>query len=127
MATCLQDQPAKWKQPCSEKHLRAISQGIAQWQDIAPFLDLTEADEVDIVGSPVPRSVPAQRLAMLRKWKQKLGSKATYKKLAKAFEKCKRQDLVDKIRELLTAADDCTSSSDEEGTLYVVSIPVIFY
>ena len=62
---------------------------------------------------------------MLRKWKQKLGSKATYKRLAKAFEKCKRQDLVDKIRELLTVADDSSSSSDEEGTLYVVSI--IFY
>ena len=75
---------------------------------------------MDIVGSPAPRSVPAQRLAMLRKWKQKLGSKATYDELARAFRSCDRQDLVDRISELLT-----DSSSDEEGTLYVVSI--IYY
>ena len=52
---------------------------------------------------------------MLRKWKQKLGSKATYKRLAKAFEKCKRQDLVGKIKELL-AEDSSNSSSDEAGS-----------
>ena len=120
MAECPHDQPAMWKQPCSEKHLHVISQGIAQWQNIAPYLGLTEADEVDIVGSPAPRSVPAQRLAMLRKWKQKLGSKATYKKLSKAFRSCGRQDLVDKISELLT--EDDSSSSDEAGTLYVVRV-----
>ena len=109
---------SKWKQPCSEKHLHAIAPQIEQWRNIAPYLDLSQAEEEKIVGSP-PLPMESQRLAMLTKWKEKLGSKATYKRLAKAFEKCKRQDLVVKIRELLTVADD--SLSDEEGTLYVVS------
>ena len=109
MAECL---PDKWKQHCSEKHLRLISTKIAQWQDIAPFLNLTDVDEVEILGSP-PRSVPAQRHAMLKQWKQKRGAKATYKNLAKAFRSCSRQDLVDKISELLT--EDSSSSSDEAG------------
>ena len=109
---------ANWKQPCSEKHLRVISQDIAQWQDFAPFLDLTEADEIDIVEAH-PRSVPAQRLAMLRKWLQKLGAKAaTYEKLAEVFRSCSRQDLVDKISELL--AEDSGSLTTEAGVLYKI-------
>ena len=109
---CQQDQSVKLKQPCSEKHLLSISQEIAKWQDIAPYLNLTEAEEMDIVGSP-PRSIQTQSFVMLRKWKQKLGTKATYKKLVKAFKSCKRQDLVDKITELLE--EDSSSSSDEAG------------
>ena len=109
MAKCPQDQPSKWKQPCSDKHLYTISQKITEWQDIAPFLDLTAADEEDIVGSTSTRPVQAQKMRMLRIWKRKLGVKATYEKLAEAFWNCGRQDLVDKIDELLT--EDQSSSS----------------
>ena len=100
MAKCTQDQPDKWEQPCSEKSLCAISRKIADWQDIAPFLGLSEVDEAEIVGSP-PRPVRAQKIYMLRKWKQYLGAKATYKELVKAFQGCGRQDLVDCVNELL--------------------------
>ena len=117
MAECAQDQPAKWRQTCSERHLLAISQEIAQWRDIAPYLDLTEAEEVEIVGSP-PRPVPSQRFTMLRKWRQKFGTKATYEQLARVFRICRRQDLVDRINELLT--EDSSSSSDEEGMSVVL-------
>ena len=113
MAEC---SPDKWKQHCSEKHLLVISQEIAQWQDIAPFLGLTDVDVADIIVSH-PRSLPAQRLAMLKKWNEKLGVKATYKKLARALRSCGRQDLVDKISELLT--EDSSSSSDEAGVLFI--------
>lgn len=112
MAECPQPQPTKLKQPPSERHLLKISQEIAQWQDIAPYLDLTEADEEEIVGSH-PRSVKAQRLAMLRKWKQKHGANATYEELVEAFKSCGRKDLVDKISELL--AEDSSNSTDEAG------------
>ena len=116
MAKCPQGQSAKWKQPCSDEHLRDISREIAQWQDIAPDLGLSATDEVDIVGSP-PRSVQAQRLAMLRIWKQRLGSRATYEELAKAFSRCRRQDLVEKISELLGEA---TSSSLQGASIVYI-------
>ena len=41
------------------------------------FLGLTEAEEMAILGTN-PHSVSAQKIAMLRKWKQKKGSAATY-------------------------------------------------
>ena len=104
-------QPAGWNQPCSEAHLAVIADSISDWRAVSPFLGLTEADESAILGSS-PHSVPAQKTAMLRKWKQKRGAKATYKRLCRAFTKCKRTDLVDMVKQFLT---ESSSSSDEEG------------
>ena len=61
---------------CSEQHLAEIALWIVEWKEVSPFLGLTEAEEHEIVGS-----VRSQKIAMLRKWKQKQGSKATYKRL----------------------------------------------
>ena len=99
-------------QLCSETHLASIAESIADWRAVSPYLDLTEAEECVILGSN-PHSVPAQKIAMLRKWKQKEGKKATYKRLCRMFDKCKRDDLVIKIKQLL--AESNSSSSDDEG------------
>ena len=104
-------QPAGWNQPCSEAHLAVIADSISDWRAVSPFLGLTEAEESAILGSN-PHSVPAQRIAMLRKWKQKRGAKATYKRLCRPFITSKRTDLVDMVKQLLT---ESSSSSDEEG------------
>ena len=50
---------------------------------------------------------------MLRKWKEKQGAKATYKRLCRVFEDCDRADLVDKVKQLLAESN----SSDDEGTV----------
>ena len=89
-----------------------IAASIADWHAVSPYLGLTEADESAILGSS-PHSVPAQKIAMLRKWKQKRGAKATYKRLCRVFRKCGLNDLLEKTRELLVA--ESSSSSDEEG------------
>ena len=73
---------------------------IADWRAVSPFLGLTEAEEIAILGSN-PHSVAAQKIAMLRKWKQNHGAKANYKRLCRVFDCCKRADLVDKIKQLL--------------------------
>ena len=62
-------QPAAWNQPCSEEHLAEIAMLITDWRAVSPFLGLTEADEIAILEST--HSVPARKMAMLRKWKQK--------------------------------------------------------
>ena len=108
-----QQQQAGWNQPCSEDHLAVISVAIADWRAVSPFLGLTEAEEIAILGSN-PHSVAAQKIAMLRKWKQNHGAKANYKRLCRVFDCCKRVDLVDKIKQLLAESN---SSSDEEGTI----------
>ena len=103
-------QPAKWNKRCSEAHLAIIADSISDWRAVSPFLGLMEAEESAILGSN-PHSVPVQRIAMLRKWKQKRGTKATYKRLCRAFTIAKRTDLVDKVKQLL---EECTSSSSDE-------------
>ena len=95
---------------CSDEHLHQISLLIAEWRDFAPALGLTQPDEAEISGR-APLSVPAQRLHMLRLWKQKNGTAATYQRLADAFRNCVRQDLVDKISELVSAAQQESTES----------------
>ena len=90
-----------WNKLCSDEHLHQISQLIAEWKEVAPALGLTQPDEVDITGYAL--SVPVQRLHMLRIWRQRNGTAATYQRLADAFRNCARQDLVDKISKLVSA------------------------
>ena len=90
---------------CSEQHLAEIALWIVEWREVSPFLGLTEAEEHELVGS-----VRSQKIAMLRLWKKKKGSKATYKRLCRAFRKCGLCDLEEKVKELLT---ENSSSSDE--------------
>ena len=103
-------QPADWNKLCTEAHLAVIGDSIADWRAVSPFLGLTEVEEIAIIEST--HSVPARKMAMLRKWKQKLGAKATYKRLCKALTNGKRIDLVEMVEQLLTESN---SSSDEEG------------
>ena len=100
-------------QLCSEAHLAEIATWVTDWRAVSPFLGLTEAEEIAILGSN-PHSVCAQKIAMLRKWKLKQGPKATYKRLCRVFVKCGSNDLEKKIAELLTESG---SSSDEEGII----------
>ena len=96
-----------WKE-CSDEHLHQISQLIAEWKEVAPALGLSQQDEADITGH-APLSVPVQRLHMLRMWRQKNGTAATYQRLADAFRNCARQDLVDKISELILPSSESSA------------------
>ena len=109
-------QPAGWDQPCSEEHLAEIAMLITDWRAVSPFLGLTEAEEIAILEST--HSVPARKIAILRKWKQKRGTKATYKRLCRVFGKCGSRALQEKITKLLLA--ESSSSSDEEGELGII-------
>ena len=80
-----------------------MSQLISDWREMAPALGLTRTDEMNIMEY-APHSLPAQRVEMLRTWRHKLGTAATYSRLADAFSVCGKQDLVDAITELVTAA-----------------------
>ena len=111
-ATALHVQLAGRNQTCSEEHLAKIAMLIADWRAVSPFLGLTEAEEIAILGASL-HSVPAQKIAMLRKWKLKRGAKATYKRLCRIFRDCGLRDLEEKVTKLVVA--ESSSSSDEEG------------
>ena len=109
-------QLAGWNQQCSEEHLAEIADSITDWRAVSPYLGLSDADESAILGSS-PHSVAAQKIAMLRKWKHKRGTKATYKRLCRIFGKCGLRDLREKVTELLL---ESSSSSDGEGKEQII-------
>ena len=114
-----QPSPACWKQPCNEEHLARIATWITDWRAVSPFLGITEAEEIAILEST--HSVPARKMAMLRKWKHKKGAGATYKRLCKAFSSCSFCDLEEKIVHLLTKHSLTTnnSSDEDEGRVWL--------
>ena len=66
--------------PVSDIHLSDIASHITEWRELAPYLDLSEVVEKDIVDS-YPNRPKLQRREALRKWKESNGNKATYRKL----------------------------------------------
>ena len=95
--------------PCSDAHLIRIASSINDWRAIAPSLGLLPPDETAILGE-APFSVPTQRMAMMRRWRQKLGRRATYAVLCQAFENCERTDLVDLVEQLVTGSSSSAGS-----------------
>ena len=100
---------AKLDQPCRRKHLNKISGSIARWEELAPYLDLDEVEIEDIKEEH--SSQKRRRQAMLGKWKEKNGTKATYRKLAKIFASQGRKNLAEELCKILTEEN---SSSDED-------------
>ena len=98
---------------CSDQHLAKISVWIKDWRDISPFLGLTETEEHEILGAVPPLTVRSQKIAMMRLWKKKRGTKATYKRLCRAFRECDMLDLEEKVQQLV--AESSNTSSEEEG------------
>ena len=105
---------SKLKLSCSEEHLARISLSITEWRTLAPFLGLTEAEE-EAIARDYHDSMATQRIAVLRRWKGKSGSSATYKKLCKVFWQLDRRDLVEVVCRLLRGGSSSESSSDEEA------------
>ena len=104
--------PEKLDQSCRDDDLNKVALSLTDWQSIAPFLGLTEADEEEIKRD-YP-NIKTQRISMLRKWKKIVGRKAKYRKLVSVFWDLERADLVEKVCELLQT-ESSSSSSEEDG------------
>ena len=87
--------PAILDGPCQENHLNEISDSIPRWEELTPYLDLTDVEVEDI---KVTNSTPKlRRRAMLKVWKQKEGKKATYRELAKLLASQGRRDVAETL------------------------------
>ena len=90
------------EKPCCDEHIVEIACELTEWRLVAPHLGLEAVDEENILQNH--HDVRIQRREMLRTWRQKFGSKATYGSLAEALYKTERVDLVENVVELLTKA-----------------------
>ena len=68
----------------SDVHISDIASQITDWRELAPYLDISEVVEKDIVD--LYQKFPnLQRCEALRKWKELNGPHATYRKLITVF------------------------------------------
>ena len=65
--------------PCADAHLVKLSQSISEWRDLSPYLRLNPAEERGILTA-FPLATPTRQcIDMLRTWKNKYGTSATYR------------------------------------------------
>ena len=65
--------------PCVNSHLVKLSQSIAEWQDLSPYIQLTLAEEMGILTASPQVSPIRQCTEMFRIWRERLGPRANYR------------------------------------------------
>ena len=98
----------------SDIHIAQLAKSVTEWQELAPFLGLTPAEEKEIVEQYSGR-LKIQTREALRKWKEKNGRKATYQNLIKIFREQDRADLADVVENLSTLSDNKTTGTGSSG------------
>ena len=110
----LQDVPPEaLDRPCEDRHLCDIALSIKEWRSIAPYLRLSVVDE-KVIRTRYPEELIAQNTAMLRRWREKRGKKATYRKLAEVFWKIGKLNLVEVLCKAMKG-DSSSSESEAES------------
>ena len=88
---------------CSSAHIAKISEHIENWQELAPYFGLTEAEEQEILNNHA-HQYKVQKRKMVWKWVRKQGDRATYRELKRVFEEAGESLLVSRVDELLQDA-----------------------
>ena len=70
--------------PVSDLHVAELASEMKNWEQFVPYLGLTEAEEEEIRRDN-PNRYGIQKREVLRKWKAKQGSAATYHQLIIVF------------------------------------------
>ena len=82
--------------PCIEKQLWNIAKKLSEWRLAAPWLGFEQAD-VDAWERDARHDEEGKRHLMLTKWRQRNGSRATYKALAEVLLQVGRTDLAESL------------------------------
>ena len=105
MSDCCVDIPdevlnSTWR----DADLARLALHIVSWEELAPFLGLTEAEEEEIKRDHPKYSV--QKLAALRRWKAKSQDSATYRQVVRVFHGLGKIELVEKVREIMLTPEE---------------------
>ena len=82
--------------PISFKQCVEFSEKLTEWEPLAPRLDLTDTD-IATIKHDHPLNLRSQCSACLTKWQGKLGSQATFLKLAQALKETESMNRVEKL------------------------------
>ena len=84
----------------SDVHLLCIARELKNWEELAPYLGLSEVDE-DEIREDYRGQYGLQKRAALRRWSRANGSNSTYRNLITALCYVQNLQLVDKIEAIL--------------------------
>ena len=82
-------------------HLDHLAKEMTEWREIAPKLDITPAEEEEIAEKHRGH-LRLQKREALRKWKEKQGAAASYRRLITIFCAEGKVDLAESIKRILT-------------------------
>ena len=82
----------------SDYHILEIADDLVDWELMAPYLELSEADQ-KVIAENFRGRYELQKLEALRMWRRKCGDKATYRNLGSICRSQGRTDLADRIEE----------------------------
>ena len=98
----------KLDSPVTDIHIADLAFMLTTWEELAPYLGLTPAEE-EAIQVDYQGRYGLQKRQALRKWKAKFGrgpKGATYRQLIIALCDARDKEMAEKVRELLTAAND---------------------
>ena len=93
--------------PCEDVPLAEIARLLDNHQTIYMYLNISDIEMTDITTEH--RQPLRQRQVLLQKWRKKIGSLATYKKLIDCFQKAHRPDLISVTCKVLQSTYPSTS------------------
>lgn len=96
--------PNKSQEVITDRHLAEMAAELREWEALRPYLELTEADEVEIKKDDLG-FYGEQKQNCLRKWRRKFGDKASYCTLLRAAVACGRQEVEMLVLYLLALPD----------------------
>ena len=85
--------------PVSDQDVATITKYLTKWEDLSPFLGLTQQDETNICNTY--RDYSDQKRQAIRKWREIKGDAATYSALITAAKKIPNMELVDNVKAVL--------------------------
>ena len=89
--------PSLLDTPVEDIDIEMLAKKMTEWQELAPYLDLTPAEEREIAEDYACRFRLQKREALI-KWKEKHGRKATYRSLITVLCEQGRADLADTLK-----------------------------
>ena len=105
--------------PVSDLHVAELASEIINWEQFVPYLGLTEAEQEEIRRDN-PNRYGIQKREVLRKWKAKQGSGATYRQLIIVFSCLHNTELAEKVKQLLLKKQPTTNSVLDTFRNYLV-------
>ena len=103
--------------PVSDIHICDIASQVKDWQELAPYLDISEIAEKDIVDK-YPERPRLQRQEAFRKWKELNGPMATYRKLITILHSQGLVNTACKVKEILIS----WKSDNDKSAHYVLDV-----